>query len=142
MLDDDFNLESRGNFDCKNEVFRPACLIESVFQCLYITKEIFPELYSSVPKRQSPQNLVNEADAAPEIPMKLVKEADTALGINNVLISEHVLSRMEENWTNNARAYRSNDTLESNLFATVIYQTTISRNCELKRYISCLVFDE
>jgi hypothetical protein len=142
MLDDNFNLESLGSFDCRNEVFHPVCVIESGFQCLYITKEILPELYSSGPKRQSPKNLVNGADAAPEIPRKLGKEADTALGINNVLISEHVLSRMEENWTNNARPYRSNDTLESNLFATIIYQTTISRNCELKRYISCLVFDE
>ena len=67
MLDNDFNLESLGSFDCKNEVFHPVCVIESGFQCLYITKEILPELYSSGPKRQSPKNLVNGADAAPDI---------------------------------------------------------------------------
>lgn len=32
--------------------------------------------------------------------------------------------------------------MENNLFATIIYHTTFSRNLELKRYISCLVFDE
>lgn len=90
MLDEDFNLESWGSLDCKNGVFRPTCLIESVFQCLYITKENIGELYLSVPQRRSPKSLVNEADVA--------------LEINNVLISEHVLSGMEEIWTNKCPA--------------------------------------
>jgi hypothetical protein len=128
IIDEDFNLESWGSLDCKNGVFRPACLIESVFQCLYITKDNVHELYSSVPKRYSAK--------------KLARDADTALETNNVLLSEHVLSRMEEIWTNNARPQSAKDFPKDNLFATIRYHATISRNWELKRYISCLVFDE
>jgi hypothetical protein len=128
LLDQDYNLESWGRLDCKNGVFRPACLIESLFQRLYITKDNVEELYASVPKPFSAR--------------RLAKEADGVLELNYVLISEHVLSRMEEIWTNKARLQRSQGISEDNLFASITYHTGISDNWELKRWLSCLVFDE
>jgi hypothetical protein len=128
ISDEYFNLESWGRLDCKNAVFRPACLIESVFQCLYITKDNIGDLYSSIPTRYSPK--------------KLAKDANKVLEINCVLISEHVLSKIEENWTYKARPLRSIELSNDKLFATIVYHTTISENWELRRFISCLVFDE
>jgi hypothetical protein len=127
-LDQDCNLELWGRLDCKNGVFRPACLIESVFQCLYITKDNVEELYTSVPKPFSAR--------------ALAKEADSALQEDYALISEHVLSRMEEIWTNKARPQRSQGISKNNLFATIAYHTSISDNWEVKRYLTCLAFDE
>jgi hypothetical protein len=109
-----YNHELWGKLDCKNCVFRSACLIESVFQCVYITKDNVHELYASVPKSYSAE--------------KLAKKADNALKINNVLVSEHVLSRMEEIWTNKARQQPSQDVWREKNFATIVYHTRISPN--------------
>jgi hypothetical protein len=68
--------------------------------------------------------------------------SNPALKINNVLVSEHVLSNMEEIWTNKARQPQSQVVWKEGIFAAIVYHTRITENWELKRFISCLAFDE
>lgn len=128
LLDAYYNHELWGKLDCINGVFRPACLIESVFQCVYVTKDNVHKLYASVPTSH--------------IAKKLAKQANEALEINSVVVSEQILMRMEEIWTNKTRQQLSQDVRRENIFATIVYHTRITENWELERSISCLAFDE
>jgi hypothetical protein len=130
--ENDYNIEAWGSLDSKLApglgVFRPAWIIESVFQCLYVTKHNIKDLLKSIPKGRS-------ANA-------LATKVEDALSQNNVPISEDVLSTMEEIWTKKARPQETHGASEGEkLFATIIYHTEISSTWELRRCISCAVFD-
>lgn len=125
----DCNIEEWGALDSKYGVCRPAWIIESVFQCLYVTKENFEDLFNSVPANYSAK--------------KLAGVVGSSLRDNHVLISEDVLRNMEEIWTNRARPQGSHSDSENpELYATIIYHTEISRTLELKAFITCVAFDE
>jgi hypothetical protein len=130
--EDDCNIEEWGLLDSKVGpglgVFRPAWIIESVFQCLYVTKHNVKDLLNSIPKGRTPNSLATKAESS--------------LSQNHVLISEDVLSTMEEIWTHKARRQETHGISEGEkLFATIIYHTEISSTWEPRRYISCAVFD-
>lgn len=125
----DCNIEAWGALDSEFGVFRPAWIIESVFQCLYVTKENFEDLFNSVPANYTAK--------------KLAGAAGSSLRDNHVLISEDVLRKMEEIWTNRARPQDSHSHSENQeLYATIVYHTEISKNLELQAFISCIAFDE
>lgn len=130
--EDDCNIEAWGLLDSKLGpglgVFRPAWIIESVFQCLYLTKHNVKDLLDSIPKGRTPNSLATKAEIC--------------LSQNHVLISEDVLSTMEEIWTHKARRQETHGISEGEkLFATIIYHTEISSTWEPRRCISCAVFD-
>jgi hypothetical protein len=130
--EDDCNIEAWGLLDSKLGpglgVFRPAWIIESVFQCLYVTKHNVKDLLNSIPKGRTPNSLATKAESS--------------LSQNHVLISEDVLSTMEEIWTHKARRQETHGISEGEkLFATIIYHTEISNTWEPRRCISCAVFD-
>ena len=130
--EDDCNIEAWGLLDSKLGpglgVFRPAWVIESVFQCLYVTKHNVKDLLNSIPKGRTPNALATKAESS--------------LSQNYVLISEDVLSTMEEIWTHKARRQETHGISEGEkLFATIIYHTEISSTWEPRRCISCAVFD-
>jgi hypothetical protein len=126
--DEELSLMRWATYDSSLGVFRPACVIESLFRCLCVTRANVDVLFAAVPKGRS----VN----------RLAKDAENVLNANYVLLSEDVLWRMEEIWTNRARPRQCQDPLETRLFATVTYHATVSDNWELKRIIYCLAFDE
>jgi hypothetical protein len=127
--EDDYNIEAWGLLDSRLGVFRPAWIVESVFQCLYITKHNIKDAFESIPM--------------PHKPKPFATMAENALSVNHVLISDDLLSQMEEIWTHKARQQESHGASESEeLFATIVYHTEISSTWELKRFISCVVFDK
>lgn len=128
----DYNIEAWGSLDSKLGrglgVFRPAWIIESVFQCLYVTKHNIKDLLNSIPEQRTPSSLATKAA--------------NSLSQNHVLISEDVLSTMEEIWTHKARRQETHGISEGEkLFATIIYHTEISNTWEPRKCISCAVFD-
>lgn len=128
MLEEELSLIKWATYDSPLGVFRPACIVESLFRCLCITKENVDALFSTLPKGRSPK--------------KLARNAENALNVNHVLVSEDVLGRMEEIWTNRARRRQCQDVTEKRFFATINYYVSFAGNWELKRVVYCLAFDE
>jgi hypothetical protein len=128
MLEEELSLIKWATYDSPLGVFRPGCIVESLFRCLCITKENVDALFSTIPKRRSPK--------------KLARNAENVLNVNHVLVSEDVLGRMEEIWTNRTRRRQCQDVPEKSFFATINYNVFFTGNWELKRVISCLAFDE
>lgn len=126
MLEEEFSLIKWATYDSPLGVFRPACIVESLFRCLCITEENVNALFSTLPKGRSPK--------------KLARNAENVLNVNHVLVSEDVLGRMEEIWTNRARRRQYQDVLEKRFFATINYYVSFAGNWELKRvmYLSCV----
>lgn len=128
MLEEELSLIKWATYDSPLGVFRPGCIVESLFRCLCITKENVDALFSTLPKGRSPK--------------KLARSAENVLNVNHVLVSEDVLGRMEEIWTNRARRRQCQDVPEKHFFTTINYHASFSGNWQLKRAISCLAFDE
>jgi hypothetical protein len=128
MLEEELSLIKWATYDSPLGVFRPGCIVESLFRCLCITKENVDALFSTLPKGRSPK--------------KLARNAENVLNVNHVLVSEDVLGRMEEIWTNRARRRQCQDVPEKHFFTTINYHVSFAGNWELKRVISCLAFDE
>ncbi|KAH8796931.1 hypothetical protein F5882DRAFT_375096 [Hyaloscypha sp. PMI_1271] len=128
MLEEELSLIKWATYDSPLGVFRPGCIVESLFRCLCITKENVDELFSTIPERRSPK--------------KLARKAENVLNVNHVLVSEDALGRMEEIWTNRTRRRQCQDVPEKSFFATINYNVFFAGNWELKRVISCLAFDE
>lgn len=128
VLEEELSLIKWATYDSPFGVFRPACIVESLFRCLCITKENVDALFLTLPKGRSPK--------------KLARNAENVLNVNHVLVSEDVLGRMEEIWTNRARPRQCQDVPEKRFFATINYHVSFAGNWELKRVISCLAFDE
>jgi hypothetical protein len=126
--DEEPSLRGWATQDSSFGVFRPACVVESLFRCLCVTKANIDALFSAVPKSQSAK--------------KLAIRVENVLNANSVLISEDVLRRMEEIWTNRARPRQCQDALETCFFATVIYHAEVAANWGLKVSIFCIAFDE
>ena len=127
IVEEDFSLMRWATYDSPAGVFRPACLIESIFRCVYATSENIDALFSAIPKRNVKQHCF---------------KAEKALELNTVLISDDVLWRMEEIWTDRARPRPAKNTPQSHLFASITCHTIIDHSWELKRVLSCAVFDE
>ena len=131
--EDDCNIEAWGSLGSKRGpglgVFRPAWIIESVFQYLYVTKHNVKDLLNSIPTR--------------DVRRMLWRPRPKTLRLSTMfLISEDVLSTMEKIWTHKTRRQETNGISdEANLFATIIYHTEISSTWEPRRCISCAVFD-
>lgn len=128
MLEEELSLIKWATYDSPLGVIRPACIVESLFRCLCITKENVNALFSTLPKGRSPK--------------KLARNAENVLNVNHVLVSEDVLGRMEEIWTNRARRRQCQYVPEKRFFATINYYVSCTGNWELKRFIYCLAFDE
>jgi len=66
-IEEDYNIEAWGLHDSKLGarlgVFRPAWIIESVFQCLYVTKHNIKDLLKSIPKGHTPNSLAIKAES-------------------------------------------------------------------------------
>ncbi|KAH7327491.1 hypothetical protein BKA65DRAFT_555045 [Rhexocercosporidium sp. MPI-PUGE-AT-0058] len=128
LEEEELSLNKWAAYDSPFGVFRPACIVESLFRCLCITKENVDALFSTLPKGRSPK--------------KLARNAENVLNVNHVLVSKDVLGRMEEIWTNRARPRQCQDVPEKRFFATINYHVFFAGNWELKRVMSCLAFDE
>lgn len=98
MLEEELSLMKWATYDSPLGVFRPACIAESLFRCLCITKENVDALFSTLPKGRSYK--------------KFARNAENVLNVNHVLVSEDVLGRMEEIWTNRARRRQCQDVPE------------------------------
>ena len=114
--------------DSEFGVFRPACIVQNIFRCLFVTKANIDALFSVVTK--------------PYTVKQLTKQATRAIGYGHtVLVSEDVLDKMEEHWTNRVRPNKTQRAPETTLFASIVYHTVVTSNWELHRILFCLVFD-
>ena len=128
MLEEELSLIKWATCDSPFGIFRPARIVESLFRCLCVTKENVEALFSIIPKGRSPKILA--------------RNAENVLNVNHVLVSEDVLGRMEELWTNRARPQQRQDVPEKRFFATINYCVSSAENWELRRVLACLAFDE
>jgi hypothetical protein len=127
--DEERDLKKWATYDSKFGVFRPACIVQNLFRCVFVTKANIDSLFSTVTK-QSAKNT-------------LAKDALYALDrYSTVLISEDVLDTLEELWTNRARPKNPQHTVETRLFASIVYHTVMTNYWALQRIIYCLVLDE
>jgi hypothetical protein len=127
--DEERILMNWATYDSGLAVLRPACIVQNLFRCLFVTKANIDELFSAVHK--------------PYTVKQLAKYATNALdNLRTVLVSEDVLDSMEEAWTNRVRRKKPQHIPESRLFASIVYHTVVTRNWELQRIIFCLAFDE
>lgn len=126
--DEEHSLMKWATHDSDFGVFRPACTVQNLFRCLFVTKANIDGLFSAVPKRCTVKQLAKQATSA----------LDTH---RTVLVSEDVLDMMEEVWTNRTRPNKAQHIPETRLFASIVYHTVVTVNWELQRIIFCLAFD-
>ena len=124
---EDFDLKLWKITHPHNCFFRPACIVTSQFQCLYITTDDVQKFLADFPPR---------ADIT-----ELLKKINLVLERNNCLVTENVLRRMEEIWTKRARPQQPQQVAEKKLFATIVYHSEICSNFEIKRTLSCLALE-
>jgi hypothetical protein len=126
--DEESSLMKWATHDSEFGIFRPACIVQNLFRCLFVTKTNIDELFLAVPKRCTVKQLARQVAGA--------LESD-----RTVLVSEDVLDIMEEVWTNRTRPKTGQHIPETHLFTSIVYHTVVTHNWELQRIIFCLVFD-
>ncbi|PMD63792.1 uncharacterized protein K444DRAFT_584149, partial [Hyaloscypha bicolor E] len=127
--DEERILMNWATYDSESAVLRPACIVQNLFRCLFVTKANIDELFSAVHKPYTVKQLAKYA-------------TNTLDDWRTVLVSEDVLDSMEEVWTNRVRRKKPQHIPESRLFASIVYHTVVTRDWELQRIIYCLAFDE
>ncbi|RFU29268.1 hypothetical protein B7463_g7079, partial [Scytalidium lignicola] len=123
---EEVNLEVWENLGFKGGFFRPACIVSYEFQCLYITKDNVNDFISAISETNTTE---------------LVPKIMTILQMDSLMITEHVLRRMEEVWTNKSRPQQPGYIPDRSLYATVVHHSEISGDWEIQRIISCLALD-
>jgi hypothetical protein len=126
--DEERSLMKWATHDSEFGVFRPACIVQNLFRCLFVTKTNIDELFSAVKKPYTVKQLARQVAGALD-------------SYSTVLVSEDVLDVMEEVWTNRARLRTPRHIPETRLFASIVYHTVVTYQWELQRIIYCLAFD-
>jgi hypothetical protein len=114
------------NFDWR--VFRPANILKSSFQCLYLTRDNIGSLITCLAKSRSKLE-------------KAARDVLAALRRGPMIITDRILSEMENIWTGENRESRRIG-VSTDLFCSIVHSVTISGTWELVRTIFCIAIDK
>jgi hypothetical protein len=119
----------RGVVDFNWRVFRTPYIIKTSFQCLYLTRDNIGSLFACLATSRSKLE-------------KTARDALAALRRGPMIITDRVLSQMENSWTGENRESRRAEA-NTRLFCSIVHAATISTETwELVRTIFCLAVDE
>jgi len=119
---------SRGVCSYDLRVIRPSYIIKSAFQCLYITGDNIGTLMLSLGSNHHSRT-------------KMARDALAALRSGPMLVTERILSQIEDTWTGTPRMNRSAEP-EHRVYCSFAYAASISDSWELTRIIMCFAVDQ
>ena len=121
-------LSTRGICFSDLRAFRPSYIVESAFECLNITGDNIGTLIASLGGK--PQHL-----------MRMARDALAALRIGPMILTERILSQIEDTWTGTPRT-NCHAGISRKKFCSIVYRASISDSWELKRTIVCFAVDQ
>jgi hypothetical protein len=113
--------------------FRDPSIIETCFECVHFSNDIFQTLLAPFITSGIPEERVREFESA----MNDALKSEQA-----VTISDNILGYMEEKWTGHQRIPDETTPASSSRHALMIYYIHISERWQPRRVIACIIFDD
>ncbi|KAE8444069.1 hypothetical protein EG329_000937 [Mollisiaceae sp. DMI_Dod_QoI] len=107
---------------------RPTYVVKYVFTCLFISRDNFGTLLTSL-------------GTNPEIQKSKIRSALMALRQSPLKTADHILSQMEDNWTGTPRLNQNVPT-SRDLFVSIAFHTIISQSWEIQKVLTCFATDQ
>lgn len=120
------------NTDTVAGAFRDPNIIETSFECVKFTKEVFRTLLAPFLTSEIPEERLHQFTLA-------IKDAFVA---HAVMISDNVLLYLEEQWTGNRRLLNEEAPDSRLRHAIIVYYVHFSDRWQPRRVIACIVFDQ
>lgn len=122
------NMTSKLSVGIARTIFRASYIIKSAFQCLNITGDNIGTLIATV-------------GGNPQSHAKMARDALAALRTGPMVLTERILSHIEDTWTGTLRRSRHAGK-DDRKFCSIVYRVSISDSWELTRAIVCFAVDQ